>query len=805
MQAQIKDIHSCSHCGTDCKEEDIFKHEKHFCCAGCLTVFELLQHSDLCGYYDLNELPGISPKGMYKGKYSFLQQKELAERFIEFSDGELTIVSFFLPDIHCSSCIWLLENLNRLNPAIIHSQVNFPKKTIRIHYKEKEAEVSQIADLLATLGYAPSINLGKNEGQKETNRKLIYKMAIAGFVFGNVMLLALPEYFEFDAYWLSTFAPFFRWMMLVLSLPVVFYSGWGYFTSAYKALRKGFVSIDVPLALGIVALFGQSVYEVLAGIGAGYFDSLAGLIFFLLLGKIFQQKTYESLSFERDYRSYFPLAVLRKTDGEEQYVAVNELLPGDTMYIKSDELIPADSILVSESVVLDNSFVTGESKPIERKQGDHIYAGGRVRGKMVELIVSKAVSQSYLTQLWNNQAFSADKSFHFRGITNRVSQYFTAFILLLSLVSAGVWYTIDPSRMLFVVSAILIVACPCALAMSAPFSLGNMLRIFGRHKLYLKNAEVIESMAQVNHVVFDKTGTITQSDSGKVYFEGNAFTKEEEGFLSALFRQSNHPLSKLVFEHLDRRPLGEISDYRELPGKGIEATVSGVHLRAGSARFIGLEPQEGVQESRVYILWNGQYRGFFKVEGNYRSGLREVAGDLKKYAQLSVISGDNDSERSNLLKHMPGAVPLIFNQTPQQKLDYIEGLQQSGELVMMVGDGLNDAGALRQSDVGIAITENVSQFSPACEGILDAREFRKLPGFIRLSKKTMTIIKTSFAISFGYNIVGLSFAITGMLSPLVAAILMPISSITVVVFTTLATNWAAKKEWAKPDINHVEV
>mgnify|MGYP003109840512 CR=1 FL=1 len=302
---------NCFHCGDACLDVEIKHEEKSFCCHGCKTVFDILHDNDLSYYYDLEKTPGISPKEI-AGKYDFLDNEAIVEKLLEFNDGTTQIVSFLIPSIHCSSCIWILENLNKLNPTVTSSQVNFPEKTVRITFSAEENSLKNLVILLSRIGYEPYISLEDSEKkEKYINRSLIYKLGIAGFAFGNIMFLSFPEYFEPSEFWLDQFKPFFRWLMFAFSLPVVFYSGSAYFTSAYKGLRSKILNIDVPIALGIAVLFIRSTIDIVFDLGTGFFDSLSGLVFFLLLGKFFQQKTYSYLSFERDYKSYFPIAVTR--------------------------------------------------------------------------------------------------------------------------------------------------------------------------------------------------------------------------------------------------------------------------------------------------------------------------------------------------------------------------------------------------------------------------------------------------------------------------------------------------------------
>lgn len=795
------DSTKCYHCGDRCDTDDIVSDEKHFCCYGCKTVYEIFRSNDLSYYYDLQASAGATPKDV-KGKYDFLDNVDIVERLVDFQEGNVQIVTLLIPHVHCSSCIWILENLNKLLPAVISSQVDFPKKRLQVTYNSDELSLKNLVGLLVRIGYEPHISLEDYSGEKNrTDRSLIYKLGVAGFAFGNVMFLSFPEYLDLNTgeagtgeFWLEQYKFLFRWLMFAFSIPVVFYAASDYFSSAYKGLRSRFLNIDVPIALGISVLFIRSTYEIALDWGPGFFDSLTGLVFFLLIGRFFQQKTYSFLSFERDYKSYFPIAVTRiGRDKKEENVAVYEINAGDRLLIRNREIIPVDSILISDHAQIDYSFVTGESQAVVRNSGDRLYAGGRQLNNLIEIEALKSVSQSYLTQLWSNKAFSKNTTSQFQTLTDSIGKRFTLAVLSIALISTGFWLYLDPSKALNVFTAVLIIACPCAIALSAPFTLGNMLRIFGRRRFYLKNAEVIERLAQVDTSIFDKTGTLTSALESNVSYRGVELSKEESAMLKSTLRASNHPLSRTLYSILKDQNIDTLDEFNEELGQGIESAKDNRRLKVGSAEFVGQTNQGDPERTSVHISYNNSYKGCFAIHNVYREGAFEVLNEIGRQMDIALLSGDNAGEKEQLENRLPPLTPMYFKQSPADKLKFVETLQAKDRKVLMVGDGLNDAGALAQSDVGLAISEDINVFSPACDAILEASKFRQLYNYIKASKSAMTIIKLSFILSLLYNIVGLYFAVTGQLAPVVAAILMPLSSISIVGFTTLATNWSSRK------------
>ncbi|RMG84715.1 MAG: ATPase P, partial [Bacteroidetes bacterium] len=383
----------CAHCGEVCAEETVRAGEAVFCCEGCKMVYEILHTNDLSQYYDIEKAPGISLKAQKRERYAWLDDPEIAAKLIDFQNEEVTRVTFLLPQIHCASCIWLLENLYKLNPGVLQSRVNFLKKEAYLTFDHQKISLRQLVELLALIGYAPAINLSdldEKPPRDQIDRSFYYQLGVAGFAFGNIMLLSFPEYLGLTE---VAFRQWFGYMNIALALPVVFFSGRHYLRSAWQGLRRGELNIDVPVALGMLTLFGRSVFEILTHTGAGYLDSLAGLVFFLLAGRWFQQKTYYRLSFERDYKSYFPIAATLKTPEGEVSVALNKLKPGDTVVVRHQELIPADGLLVKGKARIDYSFVTGESEPVRVAPGGKIFAGGRQTADHIELTLTKKVSQ----------------------------------------------------------------------------------------------------------------------------------------------------------------------------------------------------------------------------------------------------------------------------------------------------------------------------------------------------------------------------------------------------------------------------
>lgn len=778
----------CFHCGQPCYET--FAHaEKMFCCQGCKTVYEILNANDLCNYYALEETPGVSRSKAGDSDFAYLDEPAVKAKVLSFDSKEFARVNFFTPDIHCVSCVWLLENLQKIETGIVKSEVNFGKRTVSIDFNPEQVKLSRIAELLGSVGYTPQIHLDAAEKKvNKSDRKLIIKLSIAGFCFGNVMLFSFPEYLGLDhndAYLMRVFS----FLNLALSVPVFFYSGFDYLRSAVQSFKQKQINIEVPIAAGLIALFLRSTYDIITATGPGYLDSFTGLVFFLLIGRWFQSKTYETMAFDRDFRSYFPLAVYRKRNSEWQPIVINELQRGDEIRIRNLEIIPADGNLLAESALIDYSFVTGESRPVRVHKGEKVYAGGRLIGEPVRLVVDKRTSQSHLTSLWNNSVFNKVTTGKYQKIIDLSARRFTWIVLGVAVVTAIYWQINSPSQMWLVLTSVLMVACPCALALAAPFTYGGMLRVFGRYRFYLKNADVIERLASIDAVVFDKTGTVTHGDKPEITFHGE-MSDEQYAAVKILTAASTHPLSNLITKSIEISASPEITQFAEIPGKGLKGVVEGKSYKIGSASFADADQVDRFS-ANVFVACDGVVLGYFSIRIMMRSNIGSMIKRLGRKC-AALLSGDNDADKPEMETIFSESTDLLFNQSPHDKLAYIQHLQTKGNTVLMVGDGLNDSGALKQSDVGVAVTDDTSVFTPACDGIIQGDKLQSLDKFMSLARRSTIILKSAFAISFFYNAIALGFAVTGHLTPLVAAVLMPLSSISVVGFATIAVNLTAK-------------
>ena len=771
----------CYHCGDKVIGKPIVHDEKNFCCNGCKSVYQILSENELGNFYQFNEGSGIKPSDEANNQFLPLDVPEIFSDFIEFQNEDIYIVTFFLPAIHCSSCIYLLENLQKLNPNIIKSESNFTARTLQLTIK-KSVKLSDIALLLDSIGYRPELRPPSKNQHTGYDKKLLLQLGIAGFAFGSVMLWTFPEYLGLDDSF-ADFRNFSAYLSLIVAIPVFFYSASGYLKSAYTAIRSKQLNLDIPIALGIIVLFVKSASTVLLQEGSGYMDSFTGFVFFLLIGKWFQSKTYRNMAFDNDPKAYFPLGVHRiSAEGQEEIVLIDKLTEGDEIRIYNQEIIPCDVELLGEKATVNNSFITGESDLVKVLKGERIYAGSKLIGSSNTARVVRTTDRSKFAGIWNNSNKEKPQSLALNR-ENKLTKYFLIIVFIVSSAGAIAWSFIDPTQIIEIVTAVLVVACPCALALSFPFVYGNALRKFGNNHLYFKNTFEIEKLNAIDHLVFDKTGTLTKDRTNGVQFS-KELTQEQIDAAYALTKQSTHPYSKSISNYLKTFVKNGVSifEFHETPGKGIEAKLEdNTLIQLGSTEFLGMSDRSSTGS---FFSMNKNVIGEFTFQSQLRDDILPALEELGKQYKLTLLSGDSDQDRK-LFDSLDGKIDLHFNQNPTEKKEFIHQLEQQGEHVAYIGDGLNDTEALSAATLGISVADDVFRFTPSCDAIVKGDSINRLSNYLKFGKYTTNALKACMMFSLVYNTVGMTFALLGYVTPLFAAILMPLSSISIVLMSTL--------------------
>lgn len=793
---------ACAHCGEPVPSIALQgnDNEPMFCCAGCRSVYELLQSHQMCDYYTLSDRAGVSQQALRntETEYIVLDKPEVAQKFTEWKIGGTARMRFQIPTMHCSSCVWLLDQLHRFDPGIRSSSVDFVAKAVAVEFDIEQIPASQVAWLLHRLGYEPLLRVEGGEGVREsahaeTSRQLYTRLGIAGFAFANVMVFSVSAYYAGGMTELPVeLQQLFPILSIVLSIPVLLYSAQPWFASAWSGLRAVIRdkagwrawTLDIPVALGMLALFVRSVIDLVTGTGDGFLDSFTGLVFFLLAGRIILHKTYAGISFDRTYRSFFPLSARKEGKGTTEVVAIEKIVVGDTLVLRNAEVVPTDCVLLDPVAYVDYAFVTGESVPVECVQGQIVYAGGRIVGKTARLSATKDVSHAYLSSLWERSSPKQERT-RYERISDRFGFVFTIGTMAIATIAFVAWLP-DVTAALTVVTAVLIIACPCALTIAAPVALGAAMTALGKRGIYLRAPRTIVDLLDIDVVAFDKTGTLTSHNS-QLDTSALQATSEEWCLVQALATQSTHPVSQSIVGNSDvgKHSLDAIEEF---PGKGIRGIVDGIPVLIGTASFVNAPL---INSEGTHVAVDGRYLGVLHTLPTIHDQHR-----LQQLPQLRLlISGDSPRDEAHFKALF--ADKMLFNQTPIDKVNTVERLKEAGKRVLMVGDGLNDASALRAADVSVSVTSSTSTLAPASDVVMRAESIGNVASLLSYASRIRSVIWYSFVFSMLYNVVGLGLAVSGQLTPVITAIIMPLSSLIVIGISVWGARYFVRREqWA---------
>jgi Cu+-exporting ATPase len=745
----------------------------------------------------MDERAGVAMRGSRfdPAFYNVLDEPGVQQRFTEYASERTVMLRFEVPGMHCASCVWLLDQLHRFDAGVLRSDVDFMRKTVRVEIDRERTTASAVAKLLSSLGYEPLINTEGNELGLDVQRRSVIRgfymrIGIAGFAAGNVMMISIARYLAGFGGLTATLETLFSVLSIGLSIPVLVYSASPWYRSAIGALRHKRMNLDVPVALGISVLFIRSVFDIVSGTGEGFLDSFAGLVVFLLVGRLFQQKAFDAVSFDRTYRSFFPLSVRVERKGQAEIVPIDQVKIGDVMLIRNGEVVPCDSVLISPVSYFDYAFVTGESLPVENTEGQIVHAGGKVVGSAARLTATKNVSQSYLASLWERAGGRRARRAYL-DLSDRFGARFTYGAIAIALAGFVFWLP-DLPMAVNVLTAVLIIACPCALTIAAPVTLGTAMARLGMRGIYVKEPGTLLELTDPDVVIFDKTGTLTEPEH-RLTVDPRTSAHPLWPKVQALASQSTHPISRSIASDVVASDMEHVT---EVPGKGIVGTVDGYHVVIGSIDLVREYAHNGDVASdstaAAYALVDGEVIGILRVEPRLRKGIADVITALRRSVSLRLVTGDTDRDRP-LFERLFRRDEMVFNQGPDDKVDALNNARSGKGRVVMIGDGLNDAAAMSAADASIAITDGTSTLVPACDVVMSAKEVENLPKLFWYAKTMTKVIRANLIFTVFYNVLGLSLALSGILTPVLTAILMPVSSLIVIGMSVGGAHWYARR------------
>ncbi|HEX6275776.1 MAG TPA: heavy metal translocating P-type ATPase [Polyangiaceae bacterium] len=792
----------CAHCGLPLPSDAVVVSDgRNFCCAGCQTVFTAIRGAGLGAFYDNRDLGSSNPRPARPSgrRFAELDEPGFETTFERHADGTLS-VELQLEGVHCAACVWLVESLPRVAEGVREARLDFGRSTARVRWDPATTRLSGVARVLDGLGYTPH-PLGRVGAARRGDRALLMRLGVAGAIAGNVMLMSLALYSGAGNGADVDFAEFFRWGSLLLSLPAMFYCAGLFYRGAWASLRTRTPNMDLPIAIGITAGFVSGAVNTWRGRGEIYFDTIATLIFLLLVGRWLGQRHQRRASAAADVAHALAPSTARLIEGEARREVLSEAAPKQALVeVLAGERIPVDGRVEAGESTLDARLLTGESSPVEVKPGDRVYAGTENLGGVLRVRVERAGRETRVGQLVASMERAQSERAPIVRTADRIAGRFAVAVLVLAGLTLAVWWRIDPHQAVDHAVALLVVTCPCALGMATPLAVSVALARAARRGILVKGGDVLEALARPAKFVFDKSGTLTAGRPELIEWHGST---ELAARVSAAELGCDHPLAR-AFRRAFVAVDAPVASVERFTGAGLRAVVGGRTLVVGT---LALMEQAGIDVSPAFrgeahacaaagltpvlVADEGRVRGLAAFGDALRPDALPSLFELEKLgASMSVISGDHPL----VVERVCGGLPVEVARggvSPEQKLAEITAAVRRGERVVMVGDGVNDAAAMSAATVGFAV------HGGAEASLLAASAFSTEPGVapvveaVRGARATLQAIHRGLAFSLAYNAVGVVLAMSGLLSPLVAAVMMPLSSLTVVTSALRSRAFAA--------------
>jgi P-type Cu2+ transporter len=786
---------SCYHCGLPLPEEGDFPVtirgvERKMCCRGCQAVAQAIVDGGLESFYDhrtetSRKADELIPEELQR--FDLYDEEAVQASFVKVAEGDRRSASLILEGITCAACVWLNERHVRSLPGVLAFDVNYTTHRARVEWDNSQLHLSDILKAITAIGYvAHPFDPGRQEAiYKKERKRALRRLAVAGVCAMQVMMLAVAlysgDYYGMDA----EMQTFMRWVSMLLATPVVFYASTDFFRNAWRDLRRRQVSMDVPVALAIGGAYAASVWTTLAGGKEVYFDSVTMFSFFLLSSRFLEMGArHRAGQAAEALVRLLPATATRLVDGIEEVVSVNDLAVGDRVLVRPGETVPADGIIVEGTSSVDESLLTGESLPQLRRMDDAIVGGSLNVESPLVMRIDKTGEDTVVSGIVRLLERAQSEKPRIARYADRIAGWFVTAVLLLATAVAFYWWRQDPDAAFAITLSVLVVTCPCALSLATPVAITAATGTLTRMGLLVTRGHAIETMAKVTQIVFDKTGTLTRGRLQLLQTTLLADRSEEEvlAIAAALEARSEHPVARVIARHGS----GFVADHvQSTPGQGIEAHVDGRDYRIGTAEYVaGLSgvaaPARESINSQVYLGDAGGLLACFELGDELRDNAPAVIDGLRTMAiEPHLLSGD--AERP--VAAIAGALGIdspVAGASPQSKLAYVRNLQEQGEVVAMVGDGVNDAPVLAGSDVSVAMGGGTELAHASADFVMLSDRVENLLGGVRMSRRTMRIIRQNLAWALVYNMGALPLAAAGFVAPWMAALGMSASSLVVV-------------------------
>ena len=838
----------CFHCGLEVAPQAevralIRGQPRSFCCTGCKSVCEAIHAAGLEGFYQRTpegELLGPPPE--LPKDLALYDIDEVQEEFVD-SLGEVREINLLVEGIHCAACVWLIENSLKAMPGVAEARVNLTGRRLRLRWDNGRLKLSQVLRRLGEIGYvAMPFDPEVAEGSlQRANRRLLYRMAVAAFGMMNLMWISIALYAGADE---GEFRGLFHWIGCAIATPVLLYSGWPFYKGAVLGVRARSLTMDLPIAIGVTITYLYSLYVTVTGtqVGDVYWDTVVNFLFVILVGRFLESiSKRQAVASTQRLLDLQPKVATVLRQGEEVVLPMRAVKGGETVLVRPGEKVPVDGLVLEGESQVDESMLTGESRPVLKAQGERVAAGTLNGPGVLQVRVEGLLRDTALGRIIALVEQAQASKAPIQCTADRIVPWFVAATLSLGLVTFLFWVGTDLEVALMAATAVLIITCPCAFGMATPMAIAVASGLGARHGILVKTGAVLESLSSINHFVFDKTGTLTEgrpavtaiATEGGLWpggansapgvggserldsrdreeLEGtqqllapqaDALPGEMSGYLAslaALERFSEHPIARAVLNLCQERDIAyrhlEVAEVRTQPGQGIRGQVAGRLVVAGTADWLrsqgmavdlpslvaaanafsagGATPIHLASEGRLVLI--------LAIQDRLRPDAADTVAGLKAQGiRVTLLTGDRQEVAERIAQAL-GGVEVIAEVLPEDKDRVIADLQAQGQRVAMVGDGVNDAPALVRADVGIAMGSGTDVSIASADIVLMKAELAKVPQAAALSRRTLRTIRQNIGISIVYNLIMVPMAMAALVTPLVAAVSMPLSSLAVI-------------------------
>jgi len=797
---------NCFHCGlpipadADCRTW-LGGAERRFCCFGCQSVCGAIYEAGLQGYYQ--RTPEGAPLGPPPEPPKDIEIYDFDEVQQEFAtcSGDTRDIHLLVEGIHCAACVWLIERGLQRVPGVLSANVNLAARRLHLRWDNGRSKLSDILRALARIGYsAVPYDPESAEGViKKSNRAMLYRLFFAGFAMMNMLWVSIALYSGASR---DEFRDFFHWVGLALATPTLLYAGYPFYRGALGGLRGGRLTMDLPIAIGLSVTYAYSLYVTVSASQTGevYFDTVTNLIFVILIGRYLEGMfRHQAISATKRLMELQPRVAIVIREGEEQMTPIRGVKPGERVLIKPGYQVPVDGVVIEGHSAVDESMLSGESTPVSKSIGAQVSAGTVNTSGALLVEVRAAMQDTTLAKIIRLVEEAQSSKAPIQRLADTIVPWFVLVTLVCATLTFFFWNRENFEIALMAATSVLIITCPCALGMATPMSIAVASGLGAKHGILIKNGLVLETLSKVNHFVFDKTGTLTEGKMGvaQLHVAPGAAKEEVLRLAAAVERLSEHSVAKAIVSEAEAQQSNYrdaiVLDFRATPGLGVEATADGKPVLLGSAGWLrqnGIVFDEGLLAqahelevqamSCVHLAAGGAHLAVFVLADRLRPDARQLVDELRAAGiAMTLLSGDRRPVAEAVAREL-GGMEVIAEVLPQDKDGVIRQLQQQGKVVAMVGDGINDAPALIRADVGIALGSGTDVSVESADIVLMHNELDKVRLATLLSRRTLRTIRQNIALSFVYNAIMVPLAMLAKVTPLVAAITMPVSSLVVI-------------------------